>query len=138
MFSSEQPGHLHQKVLAAFKESVRRRTVFSEIHLSSSPVVVLFSGGLDSTILAALLDQCLDSKFEIDLLNVSFDGELAPDKIFAMDGVKELRKIAPLRRFLMPMESSRNRCRIVEIDHGDKTCLITYLSFKYIHDTLIC
>ncbi|KAL7593288.1 hypothetical protein Lser_V15G35447 [Lactuca serriola] len=105
------------------------------LHLKnlSSPVVVLFSGGLDSMILAALLDQCLDSKFEIDLLNVSFDGELAPDRIFAMDGVKELRKIAPLRRFLMPMESSRNRCRIVEIDHGDKTCLITYLSFKYIH-----
>ncbi|KAL7588911.1 hypothetical protein Lser_V15G37192 [Lactuca serriola] len=85
-------GHLHQKVLAAFKESMRRRTVFSEIHLSSSPMVVLFSGGLDSMILAALLDQCLDSKyrFEIDMLNVSFDGELAPGRIFVMVGVKEL------------------------------------------------
>ncbi|XP_023767251.1 uncharacterized protein LOC111915848 [Lactuca sativa] len=99
MFSSEKRGHLHRKVLAALKESVRQRTIFSEIHLSSSPVAVLFSGGLDSMILAALLDQCLDSKFEIDLLNVSFDGELAPDRISAMAGVKELRKIAPLRRW---------------------------------------
>ena len=35
---------------------------------------------------------------EIDMLNVSFDGELAPGRIFVMVGVKELRKIAPLRR----------------------------------------
>ncbi|CAH1450815.1 unnamed protein product [Lactuca virosa] len=65
-----------------------------------TPVAVLFSGGLDFMILAALLDECLDSKFEIDLLNVSFDGELALDRISAMMGVKELRKIAPLRRKL--------------------------------------
>ncbi|KAI3763695.1 hypothetical protein L2E82_13689 [Cichorium intybus] len=97
MFSSEHRGNLHQKVLAALKESVRRRTIFSEIHLSNSPVAVLFSGGLDSMILAALLNQCLDPKFEIDLLNVSFDGELAPDRISAKAGLKELRKIAPLR-----------------------------------------
>ena len=35
----------------------------------------------------------------IDLLNVSFDGESAPDRISAKAGVKELRKVAPLRRF---------------------------------------
>ena len=36
---------------------------------------------------------------EIDLLNVSFDGESAPDRISAKAGVKELRRIAPLRRY---------------------------------------
>ncbi|CAN6972188.1 unnamed protein product [Brassica rapa subsp. trilocularis] len=62
------------------------------------PVAVLFSGGLDSVILAALLDQCLYPKYEVDLLNVSFDGANAPDRISAKAGVKELKKIAPLRR----------------------------------------
>lgn len=36
---------------------------------------------------------------EIDLLNVSFDGHSAPDRISAKAGVKELRRIAPLRRY---------------------------------------
>ncbi|KAG2302009.1 hypothetical protein Bca52824_030660 [Brassica carinata] len=94
-------------VLAAIKESVRRRTslhsIFSEKQVV--PVAVLFSGGLDSMILAALLDQCLDPKCEVDLLNVSFDGPNAPDRISAKTGIKELKKIAPLRRW-----------RLVEID----------------------
>nr|XP_043624661.1 asparagine synthetase domain-containing protein 1 isoform X2 [Erigeron canadensis] len=99
VFSREQQGLLHQKVLAALKESVRRRTIFSGHHLDNSPVSVLFSGGLDSMILAALLDECLDPKYEIDLLNVSFDGHLAPDRISARAGVNELRKISCLRRW---------------------------------------
>ncbi|KAL0693158.1 hypothetical protein Bca4012_060338 [Brassica carinata] len=83
-------------VLAAIKESGEKQVV---------PVAVLFSGGLDSMILAALLDQCLDPKCEVDLLNVSFDGPNAPDRISAKTGIKELKKIAPLRRW-----------RLVEID----------------------
>ncbi|XP_024989077.1 asparagine synthetase domain-containing protein 1 isoform X2 [Cynara cardunculus var. scolymus] len=98
-FSSEQQGHLHQEVLAVLKESVRRRTIFSGTHLGNSPVAVLFSGGLDSMILAALLDECLDLEFGIDLLNVSFDGQSAPDRISARAGVIELRKKASLRRW---------------------------------------
>ena len=35
----------------------------------------------------------------IDLLNVSFEGEAAPDRITARAGVKELRRIAPLRKY---------------------------------------
>lgn len=38
---------------------------------------------------------------EIDLLNVSFDGQFAPDRISAKAGVKELRRIAPLRRYAL-------------------------------------
>jgi len=65
----------------------------------SAPIAVLFSGGLDSMILAALLDQCIDPKWTIDLLNVSFDGQLAPDRISAMAGLRELQRISPLRRW---------------------------------------
>ncbi|KAG2706942.1 hypothetical protein I3760_05G125800 [Carya illinoinensis] len=95
-------------VLIALKESVMRRTSLHTIFQAvtcdirqeaHAPVAVLFSGGLDSMILAALLDECLDPSYEIDLLNVSFDGQSAPDRISAKAGVKELRRIAPLRRW---------------------------------------
>lgn len=35
---------------------------------------------------------------EIDLLNVSFDGQTAPDRISARAGVKELKSIIPSRK----------------------------------------
>ncbi|KAL1220280.1 hypothetical protein V5N11_005806 [Cardamine amara subsp. amara] len=91
-----------QTVLVVLKESVRRRTSLHSIFQGEKevvPVAVLFSGGLDSMILAALLDQCLDPKYEVDLLNVSFDGLNAPDRISAKAGIIELKKIAPLRRW---------------------------------------
>ncbi|VVB04011.1 unnamed protein product [Arabis nemorensis] len=97
-----------QTVLVVLKESVRRRTSLHSIFQGEKeavPVAVLFSGGLDSMILTALLDQCLDPKYEVDLLNVSFDGPNAPDRISAKAGIKELKKIAPLRRW-----------KLVEID----------------------
>ncbi|CAI0463164.1 unnamed protein product [Linum tenue] len=70
-----------------------------------SPIAVLFSGGLDSMILAALLDQSIDPNYGVDLLNVSFDGQSAPDRISAKAGVEELKRIAPSRRW-----------KLVEID----------------------
>ncbi|KAL0889558.1 hypothetical protein Bca101_013541 [Brassica carinata] len=94
---------LAQTVLVVLKESVRRRTSLHSIFQGERevvPVAVLFSGGLDSMILAALLDQCLDNK-----CNQSFDGPNAPDRISAKAGIKELRKIAPMRRW-----------KLVEID----------------------
>ncbi|XP_019445895.1 PREDICTED: asparagine synthetase domain-containing protein 1 [Lupinus angustifolius] len=105
------PAHI---LLNALKESVLRRTSLYTIYQamisgikqeSFVPVAVLFSGGLDSMILAALLDQCLDPIYEIDLLNVSFDGQFAPDRISAKAGLKELKRVAPCRRW-----------RLVEID----------------------
>ncbi|CAN8253673.1 unnamed protein product [Cochlearia groenlandica] len=101
-------SEIAQTVLAVLKESVRRRTSLHSIFQGEKevvPVAVLFSGGLDSMILAALLDQCLDPKYKVDLLNVSFDGPNAPDRISAKAGIIELKKIAPLRRW-----------RLVEID----------------------
>ncbi|MBA0689185.1 hypothetical protein Goari_006923 [Gossypium aridum] len=93
---------LAQNVLTALRESMLRRISLYNIYEAlkeTVPVAVLFSGGLDSMIIAALLDQCLDPNYEIDLLNVSFDGESAPDRISAKTGLKELRRVAPLRRW---------------------------------------
>ncbi|XP_016451119.1 uncharacterized protein LOC107775846 [Nicotiana tabacum] len=103
-----------QRVMMALQESIMRRTALNTIYQATSvdyttkcnaPVAVLFSGGIDSMILAALLDKCMDAKYEIDLLNVSFDGPCAPDRISARAGLKELQKIAPSRRW-----------KLVEID----------------------
>ncbi|KAH7445277.1 hypothetical protein KP509_01G000200 [Ceratopteris richardii] len=117
----------HQKVLEALRESVRRRTLNickhdKDImgHLEfpgaaqmdlEAPFAILFSGGLDSMILAAIADQCVPSEWTIDLLNVSFEGQAAPDRISAIAGVKELSAI-----------SSSRRWRLVEID-GDPASL---------------
>ncbi|KAL9246323.1 hypothetical protein vseg_019871 [Gypsophila vaccaria] len=108
---SATPAHA---VLAALKKSIARRTTKHTIFKvgtgdcelqTSVPVAVLYSGGLDSMILAAILHECLDASYGIDLLNVSFEGETAPDRITARTGLKELKRIAPLRRW-----------RLVEID----------------------
>ncbi|GAU28919.1 hypothetical protein TSUD_59300 [Trifolium subterraneum] len=110
---NEIPMQAHM-LLNVLKESVIRRTSLYTIYQAAIcgirqekfvPVAVLFSGGLDSMILSALLDQCLDPSYEIDLLTVSFDGELAPDRKSAKAGLKELKKVAPSRRW-----------RLVEID----------------------
>ncbi|KAF7131758.1 hypothetical protein RHSIM_Rhsim09G0126700 [Rhododendron simsii] len=97
-----------EAVLITLREAVKRRSTINtmfkaancdNIQQGHAPVAVLFSGGLDSMILAALLDNCLDPKYEIDLLNVSFDKELAPDRISSRGGVKELKRFSPLRRY---------------------------------------
>lgn len=97
-----------QKVLNALRKAMIRRTELDAIYQDGSfycgnegyaPIAVLFSGGLDSMILAALLNQCLNPKYEIDLLNVSFDGQCAPDRISARAGLKELERVALLRRW---------------------------------------
>ncbi|KAK4263594.1 hypothetical protein QN277_028985 [Acacia crassicarpa] len=104
-FSFSMPAH---SLLKALKESVFRRSSLYNIYQATVsdvrqegyvPVAVLFSGGLDSMILAALLDQCLDPCYEIDLLNVSFDGQSAPDRLSAKAGLKELKRVAPSRRW---------------------------------------
>ncbi|KAK6133906.1 hypothetical protein DH2020_032367 [Rehmannia glutinosa] len=89
-----------QKVLMALRESIMRRATLNRIYQDflvnrqerDAPIGVLFSGGLDSMIIAALLHQCIDSE-------CNFDGESAPDRISARAGLKELQKIAPSRRW---------------------------------------
>ncbi|QPG75492.1 hypothetical protein FOA43_002847 [Brettanomyces nanus] len=55
-------------------EAVRRRveTIFP-VHNSKSKFAILFSGGIDCTLLAALCAEILEGPVTIDLLNVSFD-----------------------------------------------------------------
>lgn len=67
----------------------------------SAPVAVLFSGGLDSTVLAALVDAELPNGVPIDLINVAFGNDqqtsAAPDRVSGLQSYEDLKRMAPLR-----------------------------------------
>ncbi len=55
----------------------------------------MFSGGLDSTILAALLCELLPVDVGLDLINVSFSPNDSPDRITSIISFHELYKRKP-------------------------------------------
>lgn len=65
-------------------------------------VGVLFSGGLDCTILALLADKYLPTKQSIDLINVAFKKDNnatyeVPDRLTGRQSLQELQKLCPTR-----------------------------------------
>jgi asparagine synthetase B (glutamine-hydrolysing) len=64
----------------------------------AASVAVLFSGGVDSAVLAALCHAELPLDEPIDLINVSFAGERAPDRAAAAATLLELQSVAPCER----------------------------------------
>lgn len=79
-------------------------------------LAVLFSGGLDSMVIAALCARLLPQRCPIDLLNVAFQHQVhmidsqskdkrwfasyeAPDRLSAKLGLDELRRVFPQRRW---------------------------------------
>ncbi|CAL8081527.1 unnamed protein product [Calicophoron daubneyi] len=80
---------------------------------------VLFSGGVDSTVIAALCDRYVPPDQPIDLINVAFDqkgstdsksgaakpipASEAPDRRTSLESLKELRHIAPNRKWQLVM-----------------------------------
>ncbi|XP_037079389.1 LOW QUALITY PROTEIN: asparagine synthetase domain-containing protein 1-like [Pollicipes pollicipes] len=74
-------------------------------------LAVLFSGGVDSMLVAALADRCLPASEPIDLLNVAFERTVrtdrgpgsrdfeVPDRLTGRQGWRELRNINPRRQW---------------------------------------
>ena len=115
--------------------------------LVSAPVAVLFSGGLDCTVLARLLHDCLSKELDIDLLNVAFENprvvqtarasqtcptaplaySLCPDRVTGLSSYSELLAICPGRtwRFVsidVPYSDTlAHRSRIVSLIHPHNT-----------------
>eukprot|EP00968_Pinguiococcus_pyrenoidosus_P008601 scaffold623_cov235-Pinguiococcus_pyrenoidosus.AAC.1 len=87
----------------ALRRAVRRRlrswTLPRPLHRDVPRVAVLFSGGLDCSVVAALAHEALPLEEPIDLLNVCFDAPqfASPDRQGAVAGLMALHRIAPER-----------------------------------------
>lgn len=98
----------------ALNNSVRLRLI------GSGEIGILFSGGLDCTVLAALSHRYLPSLHKIFLLNVAFLND-APDRITGISSYLGLKQAFPSRNFVMVLiniteeEIERNKSRIIEL-----------------------
>jgi len=107
------PSHLLEVLTSAL--SIRTRTIpTTHTHLSSIPdiqprVAILFSGGLDCSVLAWLIHTLLPTSESIDLINVAFENprtiaanktrkediyNVCPDRVTGRAGWEELRSLS--------------------------------------------
>lgn len=89
---------------------------------SDAKIGILFSGGIDCTILACLADQLIDPHLPIDLINVSFERIVrngtnksspidynTPDRLSALASLDELKRLSPQRQWnLIIVNVTRN------------------------------
>ena len=84
-----------------FIKSVEDRLFTSE----TNSYAVLFSGGLDCSLLVYYLDKLIPKEYSIDLLNVAFEHRnskvkyVVPDRQTAIERCEELKKLCPIRKF---------------------------------------
>lgn len=95
-----QVTHWHQK-----PHSAKSYFESSKAALTEAKFSVLFSGGIDSTVLCALLHRNLQAGEIVDLCNVCFDNGNSPDRAAALSAVQELKRACPGRNW-----------RLIEID----------------------
>ncbi|SCU86192.1 LADA_0D12904g1_1 [Lachancea dasiensis] len=88
------------------KEAVQRRIdTIHPLHIENSPVSVLFSGGLDCSVIAALVCQYIKNSNQntiLELLNVGFENPRTglmpgdvPDRILGLKSYLTLKKLFP-------------------------------------------
>lgn len=105
-FDSENVLEISLKLLT---EAVRRRCE-NRAGDSVGGISILFSGGLDSSILARIADMILPAGDEIELVNVAFENEnflkssnfeqlLVPDRKTGLITLESLRSCSPLRNW---------------------------------------
>ena len=83
---------------------------------------VLFSGGVDSMLLAALAHRYVPPGRAVDLINVCFDGGRSPDRAAALDGAAELEALFPARAWrLVRVDADIDEVRRVS-RRGSRAC----------------
>ncbi|KAK0627534.1 asparagine synthase-domain-containing protein [Immersiella caudata] len=113
---------------------------------SSTKVAILFSGGLDCTVLARLVHELLDQDQGVDLINVAFENprviaqlekdaggkpvnfyEACPDRITGRKSLAELEMVCPGRRFrflavnVPYSETLAHRDQVISLIHPHNT-----------------
>ncbi len=83
-FATDNSAICTDAVLSCLETSVRARAL---VHSGSCGIGILFSGGLDCMIIAALAARCVAKNSIIDLFNVAFDAAEAPDRHSACAGL---------------------------------------------------
>uniref|UniRef100_H2ZR65 Asparagine synthetase domain-containing protein 1 n=1 Tax=Ciona savignyi TaxID=51511 RepID=H2ZR65_CIOSA len=107
----------HEIKTSMHLKSVQKRTSAHKSLKAVRKVAVLFSGGIDCTVLALLADLFVPNNEEIDLLNVAFEQKQktnvkqqkhnanldnvyeVPDRITGKSSFKELQKLCPNRKW---------------------------------------
>ena len=69
------------------------------LKLKPAKIMILFSGGVDSTLLAALAHEVVPSHEPIDLVSICFAEGTSPDRLSALDAFEELQEMAPQRHW---------------------------------------
>lgn len=102
------PDAISQQLLDLLSDAVERRCMTATYlpdDLDFSPerdarFMVLFSGGVDSTLIAALVHKALPTSEPIELCSICFSSDgTSPDRIGALDAYKELKSRFPDRRW---------------------------------------
>ncbi|CAG9862568.1 unnamed protein product [Phyllotreta striolata] len=101
-----------KQLLELLEDSIKRRISNQPkfckacIHVkpscTHSSVGILFSGGVDCSILALLANNYVDKEQPIDLFNVSFDeahGFSSPDRLTGLQTLEELQELCPNRNW---------------------------------------
>eukprot|EP01065_Artemidia_motanka_P024897 TRINITY_DN29831_c0_g1_i1.p1 TRINITY_DN29831_c0_g1~~TRINITY_DN29831_c0_g1_i1.p1 ORF type:complete len:687 (+),score=197.20 TRINITY_DN29831_c0_g1_i1:56-2062(+) len=115
--SGDELNEGQERYLAALEQAVRRRCELAAPHPPTGPeqtgarIGLLFSGGLDSMVLAALAHRAVPASEPIDLCTVAFGDftSATPDRIAARQGLAELRAACPGRKW-----------NLIEIDFDDR------------------
>lgn len=132
---------LHQQLV----ESLRLRVLDVPIPPRASPtdarIAVLFSGGLDCTVLARLTHEVLPPGQAIDLINVAFENpriashnrdcsqddlyEMCPDRVTGRNSFAELLQVCPDRpwRFVTVSGPSIPAQELSDIESGERALL---------------
>lgn len=90
-------------VFDAIERSVEKRLI------GLGQIGVLFSGGLDCSVITGICCKYLDPSTEIFLLNVSFEAN-SPDRITAISSFKELQSLFPIHKISLIL---------IDIDHEE-------------------
>ncbi|OCK84043.1 hypothetical protein K432DRAFT_289785 [Lepidopterella palustris CBS 459.81] len=135
-------------------QNVRQsKPLVNEVGFADTKIAILFSGGLDCTILARLIHEILPPGESIDLLNVAFQNprihrpqdltdptqaspyELCPDRITGRLSLTELRNVCPGRtwRFVeinIPFtETTAHRQNVAALMHPHNTEMDLSISY---------